>query len=134
MLENELRKSKILTNLGAFSIVKENRKSIESLKYCTEILQDPENMLLLFPQGRIQSLYTTGFVFEKGALTYLLKKSKVNFQIIFNINLIDYSSKRKPEISVYFNYFKPGNDFTVEDIEKGFNQFAKECLRQQIEA
>jgi hypothetical protein len=134
MLEEELKKAKILTNIGAFSVIKGNWRCIDSLKFCAEILEDPNNMLLLLPQGEIQSIYTSDFVFETGALSYILKKKKTEFQILFNINLIDYSSKRKPEISVYFDYFTPEKNYSVEDIETYFNQFVKKCLKQQLEA
>jgi len=131
MLENELHKTMHLTKLGAFSIEKGKRTSFESLIYSVEILQNPENMLLLFPQGEIKSIYTRQFIFEKGALTYILKKMKNDFQFVFNVNLIDYSSKRRPEISVYFKTHTLEKNATADDIEGDFNRYAKECLAKQ---
>lgn len=132
MLEKELRKSQILTNIGAFSIAKGNRSSIESLKYCTEILGDGDNVLLLFPQGKIQSIYTREFKFEEGALMYIFKKVKNDIQILFNVNLIDYSSKRRPEISVYFKSYNFDRNISFDTIETDFNKYAGECFIKQV--
>lgn len=131
MLENELRKSMVLTKIGAFSIEKGKRSSIESLKYSVEILQNPKNLFLFFPQGVIQSIYKNKFVFEKGVLSYILKKLKNDYQFVFNVNLIDYASNRKPEISVYFKTYHLNKDRTADDIEKDFNVYATECLTKQ---
>jgi hypothetical protein len=133
MLENELRKTMHLTGLGAFSIEKRRHSMIESLKYSLEILQNPENLLLFFPQGKIQSIYTSKFVFEKGLLNYIIKKLKNEFQFVFNVNLIDYSSKRRPEISVYFKTYDWGKNPTVDDIERDFNLYANNCIAKQRE-
>jgi hypothetical protein len=133
MLENELRKTMHLTGLGAFSIEKRRHSMIESLKYSLEILQNPENLLLFFPQGKIQSIYTSKFVFEKGLLNYIIKKLKNEFQFVFNVNLIDYSSKRRPEISVYFKTYDWVKNPTVDDIERDFNLYANNCIDKQRE-
>lgn len=131
MLEKELRKSMILTNIGAFSIAKGKRSMVESIKYSLEILKDNKNMLLFFPQGRIQSLYTQNFAFELGVLSSLLKKAQKPYQLIFNINLIDYDAKRRPEISVYYKYYPVSETTTAEEIEMSFNEYARECRNEQ---
>lgn len=131
MLERELRKSMMLTKIGAFSIKKERLSSIESLNYSLEIIQDPQNLFFFFPQGKISSIYTNEFIFEKGVLMYILKNMQKEFQFVFNVNLIDYSSYRKPEISVYFKNFILEKNTSVDDIESAYNQFANECLTKQ---
>jgi 1-acyl-sn-glycerol-3-phosphate acyltransferase len=133
MLENELRKSMVLTKIGAFSVMKRNRSSLESLRYALEILQNQQNMLLFFPQGRIQSIYRNEFTFEKGLVSFILENMKDRFQFVFNVNLIDYSAKRRPEISVYHKTYDLKVGAQPIDIETDFNQFARECMTKQIE-
>ena len=131
MLEKELRKNIHLTNVGACSIDKGNRSSLESLAYAVEILQQKENLFLFFPQGKIESMYTQDFVFEKGLISYVLKKAKNNFQLVFNINLINYGNRLKPDIFVYYKTENINASTTAEDVEIAFNSFAKVCFTKQ---
>ncbi|MGB5820503.1 MAG: 1-acyl-sn-glycerol-3-phosphate acyltransferase, partial [Saonia sp.] len=62
MLEKELRKNMILTKIGACSISKGKRSSLESLDYAVELLQEKDNLFLFFPQGKIKSIYTREFI------------------------------------------------------------------------
>lgn len=131
MLEKELRKNMILTKIGACSISKGKRSSLESLEYAVEMLQDKENLFLFFPQGKINSIYTREFTFEKGLLSYILENLKTDFQLVFNINLINYGNKLKPDICVYYETQHINADTNAEDIERAFNHFAKACFTKQ---
>lgn len=131
MLENELHESMILTKIGAYSILKNSRSSIETLSYTVERLENPENLVLFFPQGKIQSIYTNKFNFEKGVINYILKKLESDFQLVFNVNLIDYSSYRRPEITVYHKTIKLDRNDSFCQIEERFNTYANECLTEQ---
>ncbi len=131
MLENELKKNMVLTKIGASSISKGKRSSLESLDYAVEMLQDKDNMFLFFPQGKIKSVYTRTFVFEKGLLTHILKNMKNEYQLVFNVNLIDYGAWRKPEISAYYETQIINENTNADDIEKEFNRFANECFIKQ---
>jgi hypothetical protein len=131
MLEEELRKNMHLTNVGACSIDKGKRSSLESLAYAVDILKDKRNLFLFFPQGKIESMYTQDFVFEKGLLSYILKKSKNDFQLVFNVNLINYGAKLKPDIFVYYETQHINSETTAEDVEIAFNRFAKACYTKQ---
>ena len=56
--ESQLEKHIYFKYKGAFSIKKKSKELFESINYTTEILSNPQNMVLIFPQGRLQSLYT----------------------------------------------------------------------------
>jgi len=131
MLEKELRKNMILTKIGACSISKGKRSSIESLEYSVELLANKENLFLFFPQGKIKSIYTREFKFEKGLLSYILENSKNEFQLVFNLNLIKYGTKLKPDIYLYYETQKITADTDAEEIEQAFNRFAKACFTKQ---
>ena len=51
MLEEQLSGRSFLNKAGAFSIRKNARSLIESLDYAASLLESPENLLLMFPQG-----------------------------------------------------------------------------------
>lgn len=131
MLEKELRKKKFLTKVGACSIDKGKRSSLESLDYAVELLQNKENLFLFFPQGKIESIYTREFTFEKGLLSHILENVSNDFQVVFNVNLINYGAKLKPDIFVYYETQRINSETTVEDLEKAFNLFAKACYAKQ---
>ena len=110
---------------------KGRRSSIESLAYAVEILEDKENLFLFFPQGKIQSIYTRAFTFEKGLLSYILENKKTDFQLVFNINLIKYGTNLRPDIYAYYETQVINAATTAEDLEMAFNHFAKACFIKQ---
>lgn len=126
MLEEQLKKYMILNKAGCFSVKKNSRDILESLKYCNQLLNDKNNMLLIFPQGETQSIYTDEFKFEKG-LGYVLKNQTSDIQVIFNINLIDYYSDAKPTLSIYYKQTTITKTTNINEIEMLFNSYAKEC-------
>lgn len=131
MLEKELRKNMFLTKIGASSISKGKRSSLESLGYAVELLQDKENLFLFFPQGKIESIYTREFTFEKGLLSHILENVKNDFQLVFNVNLINYGARLKPDMCVYYETQNINADTNVDDVERAFNRFAKACFTKQ---
>lgn len=131
MLEEQLQRYKFLNKVGAFSIYKKSRDIIKSLNHAVDILHTPQNMLLLFPQGEIQSLYTQPFHFEKG-LDFILKKVDT-IQIIFNVNLLDYFSFKKPELAIYFKEFDTSKAHDIHTLETAFNGFSLDCKNRQVE-
>ena len=130
MLEEQLKRFMILNNGGCFSVKKNSREILESLQYSVDLLSDKQNIMLLFPQGELQSMHTDYFAFEAG-LDYILKKRKNEIDIIFNVNLVDYFSFKKPGLSIYFKrYLLKNND--LKQIEIDFNTYATECKLQQL--
>lgn len=131
MLEKELSKNMILTKIGASSINKGKQSNTASLDYAVEMLQDKENLFLFFPQGKIKSIYTREFTFEKGLLSYILENAKNDFQLVYNVNLINYGAKLRPDICVYYETQTISANTNADDIEREFNRFAKACFTKQ---
>jgi len=148
MLEEELGKRPFLRRLGAFSIKKNSRKAIESLHYGANILSKPENLLLLFPQGKFQSSHHHPLQFEKGWLR-ILEKAPSDAQVVYMACLTDYYAYRKPALTVYLKYAgQRGALFSADtpmamntnsrtvhlsltEIETSYNDFFKECINRQ---
>ncbi|SEL92718.1 Acyltransferase [Aquimarina amphilecti] len=131
MLEKELKKNMLLTKIGASSINKGKRSSIASLDYAVEMLQNKENLFLFFPQGKIQSIYTREFTFEKGLLSHILEKTKNDYQLVYNVNLINYGTKLRPDMHVHYETHTISSTMNAEDVEREFNRFAKSCFSKQ---
>ncbi|MCD8072822.1 MAG: lysophospholipid acyltransferase family protein [Alistipes sp.] len=130
MLEQELIRHKLINRCGCFSIRKNSRSIIESLRYSAKVLENPANMVLMFPQGSIRSLYTTDIDFESGAL-YLMKIIGNEYRVIFNVNLIDYGPYKKPSLDIYHQAVDPSNIGDPEGIGGLYNRFYRKCLTSQ---
>ena len=131
MLEKELRKTMMLAKIGACSISKGKRSSLESLDYAVELLENTESLFLFFPQGKIESIYTREFTFEKGLLSHILENTKNDFQLVFNVNLIHYGTNLRPNMCVYYETQQINANTNTEDVEKTFNRFATACFTKQ---
>jgi 1-acyl-sn-glycerol-3-phosphate acyltransferase len=130
MLREQLAKRMFLNKAGAFSIEKSSRSLIESLDYSAEILSGTDNMLMMFPQGKIESLYHRDFHFAKG-VEKILQKCTVPPAIIFNINLVDYFPNPAPTLFIRTRAY-PG-EATAQKLEDAFNRFHRECISKQHE-
>jgi 1-acyl-sn-glycerol-3-phosphate acyltransferase len=85
---------------GAFSIKKDSRKMVESIKFASELLSDPQNLVLLFPQGKLFSNFVEDIHFEKGVLK-IIREAAGNFQLIFASAFIQYYKHKKQSVNVY---------------------------------
>jgi len=129
MLESQLRKFWFLNFAGGFSINKRTKSMIETLRYATDLLQDSNNLLLIFPQGKIQTMHQHTFSFEKG-LEHILKDRKSMVHVLFVVNIIDYFSNRKPSVNIYYEEFD-GFEYEVEVLQYHYSEFYKRCIESQ---
>ncbi|MFN3554858.1 MAG: lysophospholipid acyltransferase family protein [Bacteroidales bacterium] len=131
MLEEQLRQNLFLSRLGAFSIRKRSKSASTSIAYAASLLQDPANLLLIFPQGQIQSQHHHEFSFEQGWGRILNQQDEHPLQIIFVANLLDWGSKQKPILRQYIASPPAGQGFTCDDLEQQYNSFFNDCLSRQ---
>jgi len=131
MLEEQLAKNRFLNFTGGFSIRKKSKSIIETLNYTAELLADNRNLVLIFPQGEIQSLYNDSIEFSKG-LEFILKKISGNIQLIFLVSLIDYFSGRNPSLYMYFREYSE-DDHSIRAIENSYCLFYSQCRSGNIE-
>ena len=129
MLEDQLQKNWFFKYTGGFSVSKNSKSIVETLNYTAEVLSDKKNMVLLFPQGKIESMHNSGFIFEKG-VEKILQRTKNTVQVIFVANLIDYHSNIKPTLHAYLSNYS--GKFQVEEIQNEYNRFYKNCISNQI--
>jgi 1-acyl-sn-glycerol-3-phosphate acyltransferase len=119
-----------LNKAGAFSISKGSRSIIESLDYCREILSKRRNLLVIYPQGTIQSAYLKQFKFQKG-LERLLTETGQDLQLVFMASLIEYFSERKPRLDIYLCRMPVSGKPSIKKIEAEYNRFFDACRSRQ---
>lgn len=129
MLEEQLRKYWYFNYAGGFSVNKKKKSILETLSYTSELLNDNDNMVLMFPQGKIQTLHNQDFTFERG-LSRLIKDQESSLHIVFMVNLIDYFSDAQPSVYCYLKEYNLGS-FTLDSIQKAYNIFYRECVERQ---
>jgi 1-acyl-sn-glycerol-3-phosphate acyltransferase len=116
---------------GAFSVRKRSRDVIESLDYAAELLNDPQNLVLIFPQGKLYSNFVNQINFEKGMMK-IIEKSRGKFQLVFATTFIQYFKHKKQSVTVYLkNEAYAGKSF--DEIKNAYQQHYDSTKLQQTE-
>ncbi len=132
MLEEQLRKHWYFNYTGGFSVKKSARSAVETIQYSAGLLSHPNNLVLLFPQGKVESIHKHAITFEKGVEKILERTDRKSVQIVFLVNSVDYFINRKP---ILYHYTKEycGDSINHRDIEQQYNAFFKESIQQQTD-
>lgn len=122
MLEEQLKKHWYFNYTGGFSVNKSAKSIVKTIQYSAKTLSHPQNLVLMFPQGKIESIYKQTFSFEKGVQKIIEKTDRSQVQIIFLVNSIDYYLNRKPILHHYIKEYTE-NDTNYLSLEKSYNAF-----------
>ena len=128
MLQEQLLKYRFFNYTGAFSVDKGSRSVVESIRYASELLTESKNMLLMYPQGRLHSMYEHHFQFEKG-IERMLRNMEGKVQVVFSANLVDCFTEPKPSLSIYTKSY--AGTYTTAALEQAYNDFYARCLKKQ---
>lgn len=118
MLEEQLKRYWFFQKVGAFSINPQNPKSIKTtFDYIIEVVGDPKNVLLFYPQGEIEDYVKRPLKVKEGLKTILnMTQTKVNIlPVAFKIK---YGNTKKPDLLVRF-----GDIITSSKAKEDFNLF-----------
>ncbi len=120
-----------LRYLGSFSIEPGKYSVRESLAYAAEILSEPGNLLLFFPQGNLESCHVRTIQFQDG-ISEIVPQIKGNCQLLWSSNIGEYFESIRP--SVYFNMLDCGTceNFDFDQLQKQVNQHHKESIKRNI--
>lgn len=131
VLEESMHKYPTFKYAGAFSVKRGSREVIRSLDYAAKLLDDPQNLVLIFPQGKLYSNFVTRINFEKGVMR-VIEQAAGKFQLVFAAAFIQYFRSTKPTATVYL---KPaGESFTtLAELQAAYQQFYDEKKLEQTE-
>lgn len=116
---------------GAFSVNKNSRDMLQSLDYAAELLQDPQNLVLIFPQGKLYSNFVNDIHFEKG-ITKVREKAEGKFQLLFAATFVQYLKHKKPTATVYLKAEQnAGGNF--EELKNAYQKHYDNVKLQQTE-
>jgi len=130
-LKKQMEKNKWLRYCGSFSVEPGKRSIHESFEYAAEVLSEPGNLLLFYPQGKLESAHVRHIKFEEGLLE-IVPKIKGDTQLIWSSNLIEYFESIKP--SIHFNMLDCGtnHDFNFEQLQKQINKHHLNSIKRNI--
>jgi len=133
MLEEELKKRRFMRQGGAFSIHPNKRSMLESLDYVNELLKDADNLVVIYPQGKIHSMSDHRIRFEKG-LERILTVCGEETQVVFSVVLVDYFARARPTVFYYLGEWEGISNkeqgFLIEEVEEAYNRFYRLCLAE----
>lgn len=129
--ENQLEKHFYFRYKGAFSIKKKSKELFESINYTVELLRNPQNMVLIFPQGKLQSLYADEIILEKG-LFKILESAPPNCQVIYNAVTINYLESFKPTVKCHLLDCGMAHKLSPQQLQKNISAFQKNVISNTI--
>lgn len=121
ILEETILKHGFLKYVGCFSVSKGSKSIIETLKYAGNLLNDPQNLLVIFPQGNLTSNFTNVVNFEKG-LGKITQMSNQNFQYVFAASFMEHFSEPKPTAFIYLKTEKAANFANLAAVQFAYQQ------------
>ena len=129
VLEESMQKMGFLKYLGSFSVVKNSRQVLESLDYAAELLSDADNMVVIFPQGKLYSNFIDELNFEKG-VSHIATKAKANFQYTFAATFAENFEHKKPTAHIYLKTLNV-DEIKPNEIEDQYRQHYQTAKQQQ---
>lgn len=131
MLKKQLQKNMFMRFFGGFSVSPGKASINESLDYAAQILNTPGNVLLMYPQGNLESLYIRKIIVKEG-ISEIITRVTGNCQLVWSSNFLEYFESFKP--SVYFNMLNCGvtKDFEIERFTKQINQHHNLAMQNQF--
>ncbi|RYY06247.1 MAG: glycerol acyltransferase, partial [Sphingobacteriaceae bacterium] len=121
ILEETIIKHGFLKYVGCFSVSKGSKSIIETLKYAGNLLNDPQNLLVIFPQGNLTSNFTDTVNFEKG-LGKIKDFSEQNFRYVFATSFMEHFSEPKPTAFIYLKTQEAANFANLAAVQSAYQQ------------
>nr|WP_068889043.1 1-acyl-sn-glycerol-3-phosphate acyltransferase [Pedobacter panaciterrae] len=122
-----------LKYLGAFAAETKGKDVVQTLTYAGGLLDDPNNLVLIFPQGKLYTSYIGSITFEKGVMQ-VVNASKKKFQTIFSANLTDYFGGRKPEARSYLASWEAEEYVSLQLLKSEYNKHYGYAIKSQGKA
>lgn len=131
VLKKQMQMNPLLKYFGCFSVSPGTTTVNESLDYAAEILNTPGNVLIMYPQGNLESTHVRKILVKDG-INYIVPKIKGDCQLIWSSTLIEYFESFKP--SVYFDLLDCGtnHDFDFSKLSSEINTHHQAAIQKQF--
>jgi hypothetical protein len=131
VLKKQMQMNPWLKYFGCFSIAPGTTSVNESLDYAAELLSKPGNLLIMYPQGNLESNHVREIVMKDG-ISHIIPQIKGDCQLLWSTNLIEYFESLKP--SVYFHMLDCGtnHDYDYERLGREINTHHRSAIQKQF--
>lgn len=129
---NDYQQISYLKYFGAFAPAVKGKDVVKTLQYAGALLDDPKNLVLIFPQGKVRSSHTSSISFEKGVLQ-VINASKKKFQIVFSVMLTDYFHCQKPEAEAYLMHWEAEEYVSLQLLKSEYNKHYDNSILKQTQ-
>ncbi|MES2651827.1 MAG: 1-acyl-sn-glycerol-3-phosphate acyltransferase [Bacteroidota bacterium] len=130
-VKKQMEKNWWLRYIGSFSIDPGKRSIDESFTYAADVLAQPGNLVLMYPQGNMESNYIRHIHFEDG-LNQIVPKITGKCQLLWSSNILEYFESTKP--TLYYNLLDCGsnNEFDFELVKQKVNLHHKASIEKNF--
>lgn len=127
MLEEQLKRYWFFQKIGCFSVNPNNKQStIVTMKYTIELLNNPDNCVVIFPQGEIEPFDKNPLSYNKG-IEFLAEYSKNEFDMLPVANKIYYTNQKLPFVLMRTDQIINSSDVKIKSVSL-FDVFGKNLL------
>ncbi len=124
MLESQLKRYWFFAKVGAYSIDPANpKKIINTISYTSEILNDPKNFVVIYPQGEIEPQDAERMNVKRG-IVKVIEKSGEDVAVVPVAFKIVYGEEMKPAV-----FSACGKKFDSAAIKNSFEEYVSEMNR-----
>ncbi len=131
MLKEQIDARPFLSKVGAFPVSPGRRSIIESFRHASRLLSDDNNLVTIFPEGEIKSIYKPQIKFKPG-ISLLSANYNHQYHILFSFVFVDYFSSPRPTVTIRLHWYD-SNDFSVEALESAYNNEFVDMAKKQIQ-
>lgn len=130
-LKKQMDKNKWLRYIGSFSIDPGKRSIQESFDYAADILSEPGNLLLFYPQGKLESMYIRHIKFDEG-LYEIVTRIKGDCQLIWNSTTLEFFESVRPTIDGSMLDCGTNHNFDFTALKKKVDEFHISAIKRNI--
>jgi len=130
ILEETAIKEPMLKYAGGFSVKKNSRDILESLRFAVELLNDPQNMVLIFPQGKLYSNFIGEVTFEPG-VSKIMQQAEGKFQLMLAAIFAENFEHKKQVVNVYISNDEQPGSTDATAVQKRYQQHYDRARAQQ---
>lgn len=131
ILEKQLKKNMFLRYFGCFSVAPGKASVNESLNYAAKVLNTPGNVLLMYPQGNLESQYVRNIVVKEGVFE-IITRIKGNCQLIWSSNFLEFFESFKPSIYFYMKDCGNVSQFNMAKFDADINAYHQLSMKKQF--
>lgn len=131
VLEETIIEHGFLKYVGSFSVSKNSRSMLETLKYAGSLLDDPQNLVVIFPQGKLYSNFISAISFEKG-LDRIVSFSQQKFNYVFAASFTEEFSEPKPTVFIYLKIYAAANFAGLAAVQSAYQMHYQQSKSVQI--